>query len=265
MAERVASTVRQPSSQAASIDVSHVCKHWGSASEGVTALDDIELTVSRGEFLSILGPSGCGKSTLLMILAGLVPASAGTVAINNKKVDRPLTDVGIVFQQDLLFDWRTTLGNVMLQADVRRMPKAPAREKAKLLLEKVGLKGFENKRPWQLSGGMRQRVALCRALLHDASVLLLDEPFGALDALTRDQINIDLLTIWSEYRPTAVMVTHSIAEAIFLSDRVVVMSPRPGRIVLHLDIDLPRPRHPKIRDSVEFIAYQAKLRAAIGH
>jgi NitT/TauT family transport system ATP-binding protein len=250
---------------AAPILIEGISKWFGAGSTQLTALNGVDLTVPAGQFVSILGPSGCGKSTLLMIVAGLVPASSGQVTVQGRLVTKPLTDVGIVFQQDLMFDWRTTLGNVMLQADIRGMPKKPAREKALSLLQLVGLGGFEDKRPWQLSGGMRQRAALCRALLHDANVLLLDEPFGALDALTRDQINVDLLKIWSEYRPTAVMVTHSISEAVFVSDRVVVMSSRPGRIILDLPIDLPRPRTPPMRDTADFIAYQAQLRAAIGH
>jgi NitT/TauT family transport system ATP-binding protein len=180
-------------------------------------------------------------------------------------VTRPLTEVGIVFQRDLLFDWRTILGNVMLQADIRKLDRNASREKALQLLETVGLRGFADRRPWELSGGMRQRVALCRALLHDASLLLLDEPFGALDAITRDQINLDLQKVWLNTGCTAVMVTHSISEAIFLADRVVVMSPRPGRIAMDVTIDLPRPRTVEMRDTPRFAAYQATLRDAIMH
>ena len=175
-----------------------------------------------------------------------------------------MTDLGIVFQQDLLFDWRTVLGNVMLQADVRGLPRQAAREKARHLLRQVGLEQFDNHRPWELSGGMRQRVAICRALLPGAATLLLDEPFGALDALTRDKINLDLLDIWAMERPTTLLVTHSIAEAIFLSDRVVVMSPRPGTILDDVVIDLPRPRTMDMRDTVRFADYQRRLRATIG-
>jgi NitT/TauT family transport system ATP-binding protein len=241
-----------------------VSKSYGQAGD-VIALQDVDLKVARHEFVSILGPSGCGKSTLLMIIAGLIPATAGTVRVNGKSVERPLTDVGIVFQQDLLFDWRTILGNVMLQADIRGLDRRAAQAKALQLLERVGLKGFENRRPWELSGGMRQRAAICRALLHDANLLLLDEPFGALDALTREQMNLDLQEVWSADRRTAVLVTHSISEAVFLSDRVVVMSPRPGRIVLDLTIDLPRPRTADIRKSAAALDYDTRLRQAITH
>ncbi|MBX3550960.1 MAG: ABC transporter ATP-binding protein [Pseudolabrys sp.] len=246
------------------IEVKGLYKRFG-AGDGVVALENVDLTVRRGEFVAILGPSGCGKSTLLMITAGLTPPSSGSVVVDGKKVTRPLTEVGIVFQRDLLFDWRTVLGNVMLQADIRGLDRNASREKALQLLETVGLRGFADRRPWELSGGMRQRVALCRALLHDASLLLLDEPFGALDAITRDQINLDLQKIWLATGCTAVMVTHSISEAIFLADRVVVMSPRPGRIAQDVTIDLPRPRTVEMRDTPRFAAYQATLRDAIMH
>lgn len=247
------------------IKVEGITKTFGTAGTAVVALDDVNLTVRKGEFLSVLGPSGCGKSTLLMIVAGLVQPTSGQVNIAGEAVTRPVTDVGIVFQQDLLFDWRTILGNVLLQAEIRGLEMATARERAKHLLEKVGLAGFEDRRPWELSGGMRQRAAICRALLHDASVLLLDEPFGALDALTRDQMNLDFQNIWAGEQTTTMLVTHSISEAVFMSDRVVVMSPRPGRIALELEIHLPRPREVGVRDSNEFGHYQAQLRSAIGH
>jgi len=247
------------------IEVKGLSKVFDADAGATKALDNVDLTVRKGEFVSILGPSGCGKSTLLMILAGLVSSSSGTVAVSGNEVVRPLTDVGIVFQRDLLFDWRTILENVMLQADIRGLNRKASQQKAMSLLETVGLKGFENRRPWELSGGMRQRVALCRALLHDASVLLLDEPFGALDAITRDQINMDLQAIWLREKRTSVLVTHSISEAIFLSDRVVVMSTRPGRIVYEARIDLPRPRTVAMRDTPEFVGYQAKLRDSIMH
>jgi NitT/TauT family transport system ATP-binding protein len=200
---------------------------------------------------------------MLMIVGGLVGRSAGEVAVGGVAVTRPLTDIGIVFQRDLLFDWRTVLGNVMLQADIRGLDRRRAREKALALLDKVGLKGFEAHYPWQLSGGMRQRVAICRALLHDAGLLLLDEPFGALDALTRDQMNLDLQRLWLQERRTTILVTHSISEAVFLSDRVAVMSPRPGRIVQDVTVDLPRPRTLEMRDSPQFADYQREIRKSI--
>ena len=240
-----------------------VAKAYGKGGNAIAALDNITLDIARGEFLSILGPSGCGKSTLLMMIAGLVPPSRGAVEVAQRPVTRPLTDIGIAFQQDLLFDWRTALGNVMVQADMRGLDRAAARAKAMVLLERVGLKGFEHRHPWELSGGMRQRVAICRALLHGASILLMDEPFGALDALTRDHMNLHLQTLWMAERPTAVMVTHSISEAVFLSDRVIVLSRRPGRFVCELAVGLPRPRTVAMRDSGEFVRCQQQLRQAI--
>ncbi|MGH6673699.1 MAG: ABC transporter ATP-binding protein [Xanthobacteraceae bacterium] len=244
------------------IEIKGVEKEYGRTGR---ALDRIDLSVAPGEFVSLLGPSGCGKSTLLMIIAGLEPPSVGEVLVKGEPVTRPLTDLGIVFQQDLLFDWRTVLGNVLLQAEVRGLNRKAARARAQELLAQVGLAGFEARRPWELSGGMRQRVAICRALLHDAFLLLLDEPFGALDALTRDKMNLDLQTIWTTDRRTAILVTHSISEAVFLSDRVAVLSPRPGRIILDIAIDLPRPRTMDMRDSAPFVSYQKRLREAIGH
>lgn len=247
-----------------SISVQSVGMRYGTADQGVVALSKASFDVKTSEFVSILGSSGCGKSTLLMIIAGLVKPTEGSVSVQGVRVTRPMTDLGIVFQQDLLFDWRTVLGNVMLQADVRGLPKQAARQKAQRLLRQVGLEQFENHRPWELSGGMRQRVAICRALLPGAATLLLDEPFGALDALTRDKINLDLLDIWALEQPTTLLVTHSIAEAVFLSDRVLVMSPRPGTIVDDVVIDLPRPRTMAMRDTAHFADYQRRLRAAIG-
>ena len=198
-----------------------------------------------------------------MITAGLVRPTGGTVHVAGVPVDRPVTDVGIIFQRDLLFDWRTVLGNVLLQSDVRNLDRARARERALALLAQVGLREFADQHPWELSGGMRQRVAICRALLHDARLLLMDEPFGALDALTRDQMNLDLQNIWSSDRRTAVLVTHSIAEAVFLADRVAIMSPRPGRIVAEITVDLPRPRTLEMRDSPRFSEHTRSIRKTI--
>ena len=246
------------------IEVSAVTQRFGAGPTAVTALDNVDLRIRNGEFVSFLGPSGCGKSTLFMIIAGLLRPTVGHVKIADAIVTKPVTDIGIVFQQDLLVDWRTILGNVMLQAEVRKLDLDAARQRASALLAQVGLAGFENKRPWQLSGGMRQRVAICRALLHDAKILMMDEPFGALDALTRDQMNLDLQEIWSASKRTAILVTHSISEAIFLSDRIILMSPRPGRVALDLTIDLRRPRTVEMKESARFIEYQKRLRALIG-
>lgn len=246
------------------IQVSGVKQHFKVGGNSVMALDNVNLDIRTGEFISLLGPSGCGKSTLFMIIAGLLRPTEGRVEIAGQHVVRPVTDVGIAFQQDLLVDWRTILDNVMLQAEVRKLNLAAARQRAMGLLAQVGLGGFEEKRPWQLSGGMRQRAAICRALLHDAPILMMDEPFGALDALTRDQMNLDLQDIWAGSGKTAILVTHSLSEAIFLSDRVILMSPRPGRVALDLHIDLPRPRTADMKETPQFAAYQKQLRSLIG-
>jgi len=247
------------------VRLSGIAKSYTRDGETFVALEGIDLAIAESEFVSIIGPSGCGKSTVLLIIAGLIAATRGSVVVDSTPVIAPLTNVGIVFQRDLLFDWRTVLGNVMLQAEVRGLDPRASTERAMRLLAQAGLAGLENRRPWELSGGMRQRVAICRALLHRADLLLLDEPFGALDALTRDQMNLDLQAIWGEHRTTAVLVTHSIGEAVFLSDRVFVMGAGPGRIVDTLTIDLPRPRTVEMRESEAFVSYQRLLRERIGH
>lgn len=225
----------------------------------VRALDHISFTERNGEFLSLLGPSGCGKSTLLMIGAGLVSASSGAVRVGTRLIDRPRTDIGIVFQSPVLLEWRTALGNIMLQAEARKMDRKDAERRARELLVSVGLGGFEDKYPHELSGGMRQRVSICRALIHNPDHLLMDEPFGALDALTRDQLVLDLQALVSERRMSVMFITHSVAEAVFLSDRVIVMTPRPGRIDRIIDINLPRPRTLAMRETPEFSAYSREI------
>ena len=227
----------------------------------MAALEDVTLSVAEGEFVSILGPSGCGKSTLLLIVAGLLPASAGEVRVADRPVTRAQTDVGIVFQNPVLLDWRTVIRNVLLQVESRRLDVAACRPKALALLRSVGLEGFEEKYPFELSGGMRQRTAICRALIHDPPLLLMDEPFGALDALTREQMRLDIERLWLETRKTVLFITHSIPEAILLSDRVVVMSPRPGRIEQVFDIRLPRPRRLAVQESAEFGAHVKAITA----
>jgi NitT/TauT family transport system ATP-binding protein len=219
----------------------------------VQACADVSLEIRESEFVAIVGPSGCGKTTIMKMVAGLQPYTSGSITVGGRRVDRPQTDVGIVFQESILLDWRTVLENVMLQADIRRLERARYEPVARHLLKATGLSGFEERKPYELSGGMRQRVSICRALVHDPPLLLMDEPFGALDALTREQISMDIQRVWMEKRKTALFITHSIPEAVLLSDRVVVMSPRPGRIVEILDIDLPRPRRldklpPKFND-----------------
>jgi NitT/TauT family transport system ATP-binding protein len=208
----------------------------------VEALTGISLAINDGEFVSIVGPSGCGKSTFLSVVAGLIPASAGTIRVAGKVVSEPSIDVGIVFQSALLLDWRTVLENVMVPVEVMGLPRQEYRRRALDLLEHVGPCVVRGQLPWQLSGGMQRRVAICRALVFDPPILLLDEPFGALDAMTRDYMNIELMRIWQQNRKTVMLITHSIQEAVLLSDRVVVMSQAPGRILQVIDIDIPRPR-----------------------
>jgi NitT/TauT family transport system ATP-binding protein len=208
----------------------------------VEACADVSLDIKEHEFVAVVGPSGCGKTTIMKMVAGLQPHTSGTITVGGHVVDRPQTDVGIVFQEAILLDWRDVLANVTLQVEIRKLDRATYEPIARHLIDATGLKGFEHKKPYELSGGMRQRVSICRALVHDPPLLLMDEPFGALDALTREQISMDIQRVWMEKRKTALHITHSIPEAVLLADRVVVMSPRPGRIVEIIDIDLPRPR-----------------------
>ena len=239
----------------ASIRLDRVGMVYETTSGPVEALRNITLAVGQGEFVSLVGPSGCGKSTLLRIIAGLRPATSGTVSVNGTGVRKPIPDVGMVFQAPVLLKWRTILDNVLLPAELAGLPAANYRQRAFDLLRLVGLGDFATKRPNELSGGMQQRASICRALLLDPPLLLMDEPFGALDAMTRDDMNLELLRIWGEglgsgdRRKTIVFVTHSIQEAVILSDRVVVMSQRPGRITATRDIDLPRPRTIETRAS----------------
>jgi NitT/TauT family transport system ATP-binding protein len=241
------------------LDLRGLTKVYASRDGAVRALDQVSVSGARGAFISIVGPSGCGKSTLMMIAAGLMPASSGVVAIDGMQIDRPRTDIGIVFQSPVLLEWRTALGNVMLQAEARKLDRNSAERRARALLAAVGLAGFEDKYPHELSGGMRQRVSICRALIHDPPQLLMDEPFGALDALTRDQLVLDLQRICNERRMTVLFITHSVPEAVFLSDQVIVMTPRPGRIDRIIEIDLPRPRTLALRESPQFVRYNREI------
>src|SRR5947207_1544743 len=220
----------------------------------VTALQDINLRVEENEFLTIVGPSGCGKSTLLKLAAGLMLPTRGKVVFQGRIVDRPHRDVGLIFQQPVLLKWRTVLGNVLLPIEYLHLPVREHRQRALDLLAAVGLQGFEDKLPRELSGGMQQRAAIARALIFDPQVLLMDEPFGALDAMTREELSLELLRIWEERRKTIFFVTHSIPEAILLADRVVVMTPRPGRIARVLEIDLPLPRSVELEFDERFTA-----------
>jgi NitT/TauT family transport system ATP-binding protein len=246
-------------SAALEIEANGVSKVYSTADGPVRALDRVSLGAKRGEFVSLLGPSGCGKSTFLMIAAGLLSRSSGSVRVGGEEVDGPVDDLGIVFQSPVLLDWRTALDNVLLQAEARKLPRDAARDRAGALLKSVGLGGFEEKYPHELSGGMRQRVSICRALLHEPRQLLMDEPFGALDALTRDQMILDLQRLCLDRQLTVLFVTHSIDEAVFLSDKVVIMSPRPGRVAKEISVDLPRPRTLALRESAEFSAYTKQI------
>lgn len=229
-------------------------KTFRSKDGGVTrAISDLSLDVGAGEVLSIVGPSGCGKSTLLMIAAGLERSTSGRVVLGDTELTGPDPGLGIAFQRDCLLEWRNVIDNVLVQAELRGWPKAKYRERASELLDLVGLHGAEHLRyPRELSGGMRQRVALCRALVHEPSVLLLDEPFGALDALTRERLNMDVSNLCSKWETTVLFVTHDIGEAVYMGDRVAVMAAKPGRLVEVMDVPLPRPRDLAIKTSSEF-------------
>ncbi len=235
-------------------------KVYHSARGPVVALQGIDLDVGEGEFVSLLGPSGCGKSTLLRCIAGLDQLSAGSLQVHGRDVNGPPPDIGMVFQRDALLDWRSVLGNVLLGAELRGGKPAAYAGKAQTLLQRFGLGDFAARFPWELSGGMRQRTAICRALLTEPPILLMDEPFGALDAMTRDDLNVELIRLWQESQRTVVFVTHSIPEAVFLSDRIAVLSRGPGRIAEVLTVDLPRPRLLSVRDTPEFASHVAHLR-----
>ncbi len=227
----------------------------------VQALSEVTLAVRDGEFLSLLGPSGCGKSTLLRCMAGLDRPTAGSIVLRGARLDGPPRGLGMVFQKDVLLDWRSVLDNVLLSAELEGLRGPAVRVRALALLERFGLKEFSARRPWELSGGMRQRAAICRALLCEPALLLMDEPFGALDAMTRDDLNLELSRIQQLGKRTVVFVTHSITEAVYLSDRVAVMSARPGRIAEVFEIDLPRPRPLAVRETPEFARYTAAIHA----
>jgi NitT/TauT family transport system ATP-binding protein len=225
------------------------------------ALEEVNINIEPGEFVSVVGPSGCGKSTLLLMVAGLLERSSGNIKVGDSQVKKPLTDVGIAFQDHLLLEFRTALENVTLHADIRGLPKAAIEEKARRLFAQLKLEHAMDKYPRQLSGGMRQRVSLIRTLVHDPSVLLMDEPFGALDALTRLQVRMDLEALWLRRRPTVLFITHSVEEAVGLSDRIFVMGPSPGCIVDEIKVELTRPRPIVLGDAPQFAAYVERIYA----
>ncbi len=235
-------------------------RYMTTSGDAVEALDKIDLDVAAGEFVAIVGPSGCGKSTLLMLVSGLIPATTGAIAVGGTPVKGAVGKAGIVFQRDVLLDWRTVIGNVMLPVEIKKLDHESRLKKARDLLRSVGLAEFEQKYPAELSGGMRQRVAICRALVQDPGLLLMDEPFGALDALTREQMNLDLQRIWLRDRNTVIFITHSIEEAVLLADRVVVMTSRPGRVADILTVDLPRPRGAHTRSEKIFVDCVERIR-----
>jgi NitT/TauT family transport system ATP-binding protein len=234
------------------LEADRVRKIYNPGPQEVEALREITFSAQPGEFISILGPSGCGKSTLLMMAAGLETLSAGRLRIGGKPVHGPRTDFGIIFQDPTLLPWATSIDNVLFPIHILRRPKAQYRHKAEALLRMVGLQDFMHKRPHQLSGGMKQRVAICRSLIHDPELLLMDEPFSALDAISRDEMNVELLNIWDKYRKTVLFVTHSIREAVFLSDRVLVMGGRPSTILCDVRCPFSRPRDLSIGEQKEF-------------
>jgi NitT/TauT family transport system ATP-binding protein len=243
----------------AAIVARNLSKTYGSGKGAFHALGPIDLDVKPGEFVSLIGPSGCGKSTTMLLISGLEPSSGGSIEIDGKELTKPITEVGIVFQDHLLLEFRTAIKNVLLQQEFRGLDKQEMQERARQLFARLGLTGAENRYPWQLSGGMRQRVSIARALVHDPSMLLMDEPFGALDAISRTQIRHDLEMLWLETRKTVLFITHSIDEAIGLSDRVLVMSQGPGRIVEEIKVDLPRPRPAHLGEYPDFSRYAERI------
>ncbi len=246
------------------IELQDVRKVYQTRAQPVVALEGITFQVLREEFVAVVGPSGCGKTTVLKLLAGLVSPSDGEVRVEGSPVRGPQRKVGIVFQSPVLMKWRTALENVLFPADVLRLEHRALRDRARQLLRLVGLEEFMDRYPRELSGGMQQRVSIARALVHDPSILLLDEPFGALDAMTRGQMNLELLRIWSERRKTSLLITHSISEAVFVADRVVVMSARPGRVLDIIPVSLPRPRAAEMRVSSEFLDLVSRVGRSIG-
>jgi NitT/TauT family transport system ATP-binding protein len=242
------------------IELAGVRLAYSASGSRTLALDRMELTASAGEFIAVVGPSGCGKSTLLKLVSGLLAPTNGAVRVNGALVKGASAKVGVVFQSALLMPWRSVLDNILLQIEVRGLRRADYIEPARKLIELVGLAEFVHRRPHELSGGMQQRVGLCRALIHDPPILLMDEPFGALDAMTRETMNAELQRIWMQRRKTVLLITHSIAEAVYLADRVLVMGPRPGRVIGEVKVDLARPRRVEMTESPAFGAFAAAVR-----
>jgi NitT/TauT family transport system ATP-binding protein len=242
-----------------------VSKHYGRGREATHAVERLDLGIRHNEFVSFLGPSGCGKSTLMLMIAGLIEPTSGTISIQGRRVAGPQRSSGIVFQEPVLLPWRTVLDNVLLPIELMGEKVDTFRDHALELLSTAGIADFAHRLPSELSGGMRQRAGICRALVHFPTLLLMDEPFSALDAMTRDDMNLELLRIWERDRKTVVFITHSISEAIFLSDRVVVMSQRPARIIEDITIPFARPRSIELQETVQFAQLRARVRKLIQH
>lgn len=242
------------------VEVDGISKTYLTKSGSTCALDNISFNVYEDEFVSIIGPSGCGKSTLMKIIGGVLPSSKGKIRIDGEEIENTKAKIGIVFQKPILLNWRKIIDNVLLPIEILKLPVEEYRQKALDLLKLVKIEGFEDKYPHELSGGMQQRASISRALIFDPKLLLMDEPFGALDALTREVLNQELLRVWSEKKQTIIFITHNIAEAVYLSDRVIVMSPRPGKIANIYEIDIPRPRTLEMQASKEFGKYVIDIR-----
>jgi len=248
------------------VSIQNMNKIFGQGTDNeVHALKNIDLEIQANEFISLIGPSGCGKSTLLRTIGDLIPVTSGQVTVNGKRAHQARLDrdYGMVFQAATLYDWRTVAKNVQLPLELMKYPKQKKEERTRQMLELVELSDFRNHYPWQLSGGMQQRVAIARSLAFEPSILLMDEPFGALDEMTRERLNLELLSIWAKTNTTVIFVTHSITEAVFLSTRVIVMSARPGRIINDIPIDLPQPRNIDTRENVRFFELETEVREAL--
>lgn len=242
------------------IELRGVSKIYRTRDGEIPSLQPIDFTIGDGEFLVVVGPSGCGKTTLLKMIAGLLPPSTGEIRVEGQPITRPHSGVGIVFQTAMLLPWRSVFRNVMMPVEVKGLPRAEYEVRAQALLKMVGLEGFERKYPWQLSGGMQQRASICRALVHDPKIVLMDEPFGALDAMTRERMNVELQRIQRETKKTILLITHSIPEAVFLADRILVMTDRPGAIAAVYDVPIERPRSLNVLADPQFVKLTQTIR-----
>lgn len=246
------------------ISIRNIDKFFPTKTKKIHALTNLSFEVQDGEFVTVVGPSGCGKSTMLKIIGGIISHTSGQIELEGQEIVGPNPKIGVVFQNPVLLPWRTVTDNVLLPVDIQRKPRQEFHNRAMEMLELVGLKGFEDRYPFELSGGMQQRVSICRAMVNDPAILLMDEPFGALDAMTREYMNVWLQDIWLESKKTVLFITHSIPEAVFLADRVIVLTPRPGSVDEIVDINIPRPRSLKVMTSNEFGVYVSQIREKFG-